>query len=367
MFYALQALTGAMGEHLVAWRRGMERKLPVRLRAKLTGIAPSPLFWPLLADSLRDSPPAATFPEMLSELRALNTHSFQEFVLGGVFKLPGSVGALIEGNATLPQVIAAEAKGQEKLLSMLGLHPYLKKAPGVAAFERIVAESGAYRDAVVSALASFWSAGFAETWSRLEPQLRKSGGDLERVSSESRFAAFARERKLPLTIEGDEIRTTAGARRLSAKASSTVYLLPSVFNTSRFWASYADARGRTRFFIPVLDPGVVPVIGAVVDSALVFKALGDTTRYAMASAIARTPMTSVELARAFSVSKPTISHHVQMMRAAGLLEETQSERGVILSLDRRVLEGASNAAAREMFSGDRTTNVIRRTRKVNRR
>lgn len=111
----------------------------------------------------------------------------------------------------------------------------------------------------------------------------------------------------------------------------------------------------------------MPVIGAAVDSALVFKALGDTTRYAMASAIARTPMTSVELARAFSVSKPTISHHVQMMRAAGLLEETQSDRGVILSLDRRVLEGASNAAAREMFSGDRTANVIRRTRKANRR
>lgn len=366
VFYALQTLASATGEHLGTWRREMARELPARLLASLADVAPSPLIWPLLADALRDSPPAATFPEMLSELRSLETHSFQTFVLGGVFKLPGAVDELIEGNTTLARTIAAEVKMQEKLLSMFGLHPYVRQAPGVAAFERIVAEPDAFRDAVVNLLASFWNAGFAGTWSRIEPQLRESARDLERAASLSRFTAFARERKLPLTIEGDEIRSTTSSRRLSAKSSSTVYLLPSAFNTSRFWAAYVDTRGRTRFFVPVLDPGITPSAGAIVDSSLVFRALGDTTRYAMASAIARTPMTSVELARAFGVSKPTISHHVQVMRAAALLEETQSERGVVLSLDRRVLEGASNAAAREMFSGDHTANVIRRSRKANR-
>jgi DNA-binding transcriptional ArsR family regulator len=102
-----------------------------------------------------------------------------------------------------------------------------------------------------------------------------------------------------------------------------------------------------------------------VNPALVFNALGDTTRYAIAASIARHPMTSVELARAFGVSKPTISHHVQVLRTAGLLEETQTENGIVLALNRRVLERSSGAAAREMFSEEGDGQPIRRTRQPN--
>ncbi|HEU4878089.1 MAG TPA: metalloregulator ArsR/SmtB family transcription factor, partial [Gemmatimonadaceae bacterium] len=99
--------------------------------------------------------------------------------------------------------------------------------------------------------------------------------------------------------------------------------------------------------------------------AAVFKALGDTTRYAIATTLARTPMTSVELARIFNVSKPTISHHVQQLRAAHLLREEQGENGVVLSLDRRVLEKASSAAASEMFSEEGPDHVVKRSRTAN--
>jgi DNA-binding transcriptional ArsR family regulator len=99
----------------------------------------------------------------------------------------------------------------------------------------------------------------------------------------------------------------------------------------------------------------------------VFNALGDTTRYAIASTIARKPMTSVELARTFGVSKPTISHHVQVLRAAGLLEETHTETGTLLALNRRVLERTSGAAVREMFAHDAKQHVVKRTRIPNRK
>ena len=102
-----------------------------------------------------------------------------------------------------------------------------------------------------------------------------------------------------------------------------------------------------------------------INPALVFNALGDTTRYAIASAIAKRAMTSVELARMFGVSKPTISHHVQLLRSAGLLEETHTENGIVLAVNRRVLERSSGAAAREMFSDDDPSASVRRTRSPN--
>jgi ArsR family transcriptional regulator, arsenate/arsenite/antimonite-responsive transcriptional repressor len=121
--------------------------------------------------------------------------------------------------------------------------------------------------------------------------------------------------------------------------------------------------------VPVLDSSISPLEltdARTPEPALVFKALGDTTRYAIASTIARTPMTSVELSRAFGVSKPTISHHVQQLRAAELLIERPTDNGIELTIDRRVLEEASSAAADEMFSDDGPDQTIRRTRKANR-
>ena len=100
-----------------------------------------------------------------------------------------------------------------------------------------------------------------------------------------------------------------------------------------------------------------------INGALVFKALGDTTRYAIATTLARTPMTSVELARLFKVSKPTISHHVQLLRSANLVREQQTETGTVLSINRTTLERASSAAAAEMFSDEGPSHVVKRSRK----
>ena len=100
------------------------------------------------------------------------------------------------------------------------------------------------------------------------------------------------------------------------------------------------------------------------DPALVFRALGDTTRYAMARVLARGPRTSVELAKDFAVSKATISHHVQLLRQAGLLREESTEKGVALTLDRQALEELASEAAPAIFDSDKPL-VIRRSRHEN--
>ena len=99
-----------------------------------------------------------------------------------------------------------------------------------------------------------------------------------------------------------------------------------------------------------------------IDAESVFRALGDTTRYAIASILARTPTTSAELARSLKVSKPTITHHVQAMRSAGLIRETPSGGSTKLSLSRDTVAALSGAAVEQLFSarGELTLGTTRR-------
>lgn len=371
VFYALQALQSGTWEKLSEWRREIERRLPARIRTEIANVAPSPLMWPLLADALRDEPPDIAFPEMMAALRRMDLQSFQRCVLAGVFKGPRAVDGLMSGRTSLKRTVTNEPRTQEKVLTMLGLRPFDQASAPAHVFGQIVSDPAPYRDEVIGVLESFWENGFNESWTTLEPELRNSARAMRRSVLRDGLKAFASERQLPITLDNGAILSVRGTTRVTLKATLGVHLIPSAFNVGRLWAAYRDSHNRTRFFVPVLEPGLIESPAragetrATVDPSAVFKALGDTTRYAMATTIARTPMTSVELARVFKVSKPTISHHVQLLRGAHLLREEQSEAGVVLSLDRRVLEKASSAAATEMFSEEGPEHVVKRSRKAN--
>ena len=369
IFYALQELERGAGARLANWRREMERRLPARSRTEIARVAPCPLMWPLLADSLRDEPARISFTQILSALRSMDRAQFQRNVLTGVFKADGAVDGLMTGRVSLKRTIAQESEGRQKLFALLGLSPFDAEASSTHAFERIISQPDTYRDEVANAIEMFWQIGFNETWTKLEPQMHSSLRAMKSAITRRGFEAFAIEHQLPVKVTP----TTLG-----------IHVIPSAFNISKLWASYTDSHERTQLFVPVVDHTLVvetPLARErvrqkqreeersepVTDPSLVFKALGDTTRYAIATTLARTPMTSVELSRVFKVSKPTISHHVQHLRAADLLIEKQGENGTILSLNKRVLEHASARAATEMFSEEGPDHVVQRSRKSNRR
>jgi len=365
IFYALQAFAAGGADHLQSWRREMQRRLTPHIRTTLAKVAPSPLIWPLLADALRESPYAPGFTEMMADLREMSDVVFQRAVLSGVFKTTGAVENLLRGKSTLSETVAIEAKSQERLLSLLGLHPFARGNRVTSAFERLVKGPAQYKDEVVNSIVSFWAAGFAESWGTLEPQMRERAKAMRTVALRESPAKFAKSSGLPIVIDRAGVRGARSATRVPTSSVALIQVMPSAFNVANLWAAYADANGKTRFFIPLLDPTLAPDTRMVIDPSLIFGALGDVTRYAIASTIAGKPMTSVDLARAFGVSKPTISHHVQLLRAAGLLEETHTEAGTLLALNRRILERASSAAAREMFSEEDPIRSIKRTRKPN--
>jgi DNA-binding transcriptional ArsR family regulator len=364
IFYALQALESGTGERLAGWRREMERRIPARARTEIARVAPSPLMWPLLADALREQPPSISFPQMISALHAMDDAAFQRAVLGGVFKTEGAVNGLMSGRTSFKRTVTAEVRTQQKLLGLLGLHPFDINNASAYAFDRIVSQPSTYRAEMLGALEMFWQVGFGDTWTALAAQMTTSARAMKAAISRKGFMVFAAERKLPAAINAPD--TTA------------IHVIPSAFNVARLWAAYKDSHERTVFYIPVLDTGLSSAIGnaresrasepaaPAVDPSLVFKALGDTTRYAIATTLARSPMTSVDLARLFKVSKPTISHHVAQLRAANLLLERQTESGIVLSLNRRVLEKASDAAAADMYSPDGPDHVVKRSRRSKR-
>jgi ArsR family transcriptional regulator len=66
------------------------------------------------------------------------------------------------------------------------------------------------------------------------------------------------------------------------------------------------------------------------DQSLAFKALGDPIRLRLMSMIASSAdgeMCVCDLTPAFELSGPTISHHLKVLREAGLIEATGEERG----------------------------------------
>src|SRR5262245_26165334 len=67
--------------------------------------------------------------------------------------------------------------------------------------------------------------------------------------------------------------------------------------------------------VPPMDPD------AADDLAVVFKALADPTRVAIVSRLASgEPCCVCDLTDAFELSQPTVSHHLRILREAGLVD-----------------------------------------------
>jgi DNA-binding transcriptional ArsR family regulator len=179
------------------------------------------------------------------------------------------------------------------------------------------------------------------------------------------FAAYWRNwrEELAADAQGIEARLRDNAVDGASKTRSAIFL-PSRFAPSGFAA--VDDDGSLLAFDPdrlqMKAPDRIPraLAKASGDAALIFRALGDATRYSIAGLIAREPLTSAELARRLDISKPTMAHHLRALRAAGLVgEEIQGTR-IVLTLDRPVLEGVSAAAIAQLFGA--AVAPIRRSR-----
>jgi DNA-binding transcriptional ArsR family regulator len=71
---------------------------------------------------------------------------------------------------------------------------------------------------------------------------------------------------------------------------------------------------------------------------IVFKALNDGTRREILELLRKKDMTAGEIAQQFDMSWPSISHHLDLLRQAGLVSAKKSGQFVYYSLDTTVVD-----------------------------
>jgi DNA-binding transcriptional ArsR family regulator len=324
---------------------------------------------------------AITFEELVSTLQSIEVEQLRANIIGGIFHHRTTVDAILAGDKTLRQVLTDEKHPDAAILTHFGLRPYSAGSAAVGAMSTLLLEPASYRDGLVQVLRQFWESGFRVDWESLDPTLSRSAARIASLVDDDSIADVAAQLRLPAAFdeESGALRTTSGAL-IEARKIERCYIVPSAFNTRRWWAKYESATNRVTLYFPVwagaeaanalaTDPEEAgkaernPGSRAPINAETVFRALGDTTRYAIASIIARNPTSSAELSRILKVSKPTITHHVHALRAAGLISEEPGGGSSRLSLNRATVEALSNAAVRDLFrsTGELQLSTTRRS------
>lgn len=379
-FYALYTLSNSAATPLDRWKERALERLPRNFERVAKRVAPVPLFWPLLADALQRTPGEMTFDEVLSTLREMPAEELKANILSGIFHDPATVQLLVTRKRSLKQVLSSDRIPGGELLAHFGLRPYSADSHAATAMARLLSNPASFRDELGLVLQRFWQTGFKRDWSALEPVLRSESFHMKDLYENSSLAELARELGLPIAVdeEAGEIRPKAGPA-IKFERVDRLYVIPSGFNTRRWWAKYETRAQRLSLYFSIMRDAASP--NRIVEDAWeagessqrsrhpvnaesVFRALGDTTRYAIASVLARTPTTSAELARSLKVSKPTITHHVQTLRAAGLIDEAPDRGSTRLSLNRDTVAALSNVAVEQLFSstGDLALDTTRKRR-----
>ena len=386
VFYALYSLTSSAPTQLEPWKAKALSRLPRDFERIAKRVAPLPIFWPLLADAIQSAPGEVTFEEALSTIREMPVKDLQRNVLAGIFHDRNTVDSLVTGEKSLSQLLSDDKLPGGELLGHFGLRPHNQGSQAVSAITMLLSKPKAFRDELGLVLQKFWQSTFQRDWTALESGLRAESFRMRDIREERPLGDFGRELNLPVAFDDEarEIRPKSGSP-ISYDLVDRCYVIPSAFNARRWWTKYESGSQRFTLYLPITTESRAPnsiveedrniadlptkhpartTAHSAINAESVFRALGDTTRYAIASILARAPTTSADLARSLKVSKPTITHHVHALRSAGLIRETPSGGSTKLSLSRDTVAALSGAAVEQLFSstGDLALGTTRKRR-----
>lgn len=69
-----------------------------------------------------------------------------------------------------------------------------------------------------------------------------------------------------------------------------------------------------------------------------FKALADPSRRHILELLAQGDMTAGEIAAHFSMTKPSVSHHLNILKSAGLVTDQRSGQNIVYSINLTVFQ-----------------------------
>ena len=145
-------------------------------------------------------------------------------------------------------------------------------------------------------------------------------------------------------------KTTGGIRWMPEAGVSKVIMAPSYF--ARPYNYMFSGTGWRLFAYPIGDSALDGHDPLAPPAPLVrlHRALGDETRLRILKLLAERDMYLTEIAHELSLSKPTIKHHLVMLRVAGLVTVTEQGAALYYSLRRDRLQEASSDVGRFLAS-----------------
>jgi DNA-binding transcriptional ArsR family regulator len=222
-------------------------------------------------------------------------------------------------------------------------HDDMKEA--VALAQRVLAGEGDLRDEAVALWPEEYRTGVGRLLDDPEGELRALRRVLrawrERFEPIEPRVARMEERdvagrradlqRLPLADFVEQ--ATGGVRWVADPGTLRLYLSPSYF--TRPYNYVFGGRDWHMFAYPLAEAALDGDRGAVpAASVRLFKALGDESRLRILHLLASGDLYLTEIAERMSLSKPTVSHHLALLRAAGLVTITEAGALTYYSLRR---------------------------------
>jgi len=375
-FELLLALWSALSDKAIRhgeWRMRVRERLAPDFYRLVEALGGSAELWILFFDAPGLRPLEKEVSDVLTSVRRRPADDLARGLIGTLLHSEGMGRRLFARDITVGEALAALPRRKREWLGFMGLYPYAPERPMAKAIVRMIEDPEGFRRDCLNVLDSFAGDVFASEWRRLRPQLERSASEAQKLLESGDWPTIGRQ--LGLNIEFDlgrqQMRALRGGYALPFARLGEAVFLPSAFNELQFWTVLEHDSGRTNPLIPYLDPSIrltlqAPESAAAItpprDVALIFRALGDATRFAIAGLLARRPMSAAELGRQLSLSKPTMAHHVHELRQAGLLAEQNDGKAVILSLNRAAIDGLSQAASAQLFD-TREAPVLTRSRR----
>jgi len=370
--YALATLADPASRIHPAWKDRALTQLPGELRRGIESCGGT--FWAALPDAVGARANLDSHPAHVAAIAELPIERFQRRLLLGQLHQESVVDALLARRLALPEAIAQLPVTKREWLSFIELYPHDGGAPAAATLQELLDDPEPLRRRVLGYLTAFWQLSFAATWRALERELGRSRAHIEHLYHQLSFAEFARTALLRIEVDDKrrQLKAIRGGYSLPLRRITEAVFMPSAFNDRRYWSAFHEPDGTVFVYFPCFDPSIaldrVRANDAArfaepqIDPAMVFRALGDSTRFALVSLLAERPRTSVELARALGLSKPTVSHHVFLLREAGLLNEQIRGGATTLSVRRATLERLSAITLKRLFEADRPAALNRSRR-----
>jgi len=89
-----------------------------------------------------------------------------------------------------------------------------------------------------------------------------------------------------------------------------------------------------------------------------FEALGDETRRAILRRLRGGSLTAGKIAESFALTKPTLSHHFRVLKAAGLIRAERQGTTIVYTLQTNILEALA-AELLELTDRARSRNRVK--------